>query len=494
MAEREHDIVLFGATGFTGGLTAEYLAEHAAGDDADRARRAQPGQARGRARADGSAEPGSRRHCRCSSADVTDEASVRAVAEATKVVITTVGPYIRYGEPLVAACAATGTDYVDLTGEPEFVDLMYLRHHEQAAATGARIVHSCGFDSIPYDLGVLFTVLRLPEDVPLKLEGFVRAGGTFSGRHLPVGGRGDGAAALERSHRPPAPPAGGQARRPAESTASPGFPTAIPRPAAGWCRSRRSIPRRCSARRAALDRYGPDFTYSHYLVLKRLPMVAGLGVGAGDADRARTAAADPAGCCSSSRPRARAPRPSSGPRVGSRCASSARRRGAGSWPRSPAATPATATPPRCSPSPGCAWPTTSCRRRAGQLTPATAMGEALIERLQRAGIAFEVLEETGAPRPGAGRGDRVSPTGEDAVAAAQDAFGRHPGHRALHARGTLLRGTFTATPEAAALTSAAHMQGEAGPGHGALLQWRRESEDPRLRPRRPRDGDQVLPS
>ena len=68
-------------------------------------------------------------------------------------VITTVGPYINYGEPLVAACAEAGTDYTDLTGEPEFVDLMYVRHHARAVETGARLVHACGFDSIPHDLG-----------------------------------------------------------------------------------------------------------------------------------------------------------------------------------------------------------------------------------------------------------------------------------------------------------------------------------------------------
>ena len=95
--------------------------------------------------------------------------------------ITTVGPYIRYGEPLVAACAGAGTDYVDLTGEPEFVDQMWLSYHEQAERSGARIVHSCGFDSIPYDLGVQFTVEHLPEDVPISIDGFVRTKASFSG-------------------------------------------------------------------------------------------------------------------------------------------------------------------------------------------------------------------------------------------------------------------------------------------------------------------------
>src|SRR6185312_14196677 len=115
-------------------------------------------------------------------------ASMRAMAESARVVISTVGPYIHYGEPLVAACAAAGTHYADLTGEPEFVDLMWLRHHEQAQRTGAKLVHSCGFDSIPYDLGALHSVSALPEGVPIKLECFVRAGGTLSGgsRHSAV--------------------------------------------------------------------------------------------------------------------------------------------------------------------------------------------------------------------------------------------------------------------------------------------------------------------
>src|SRR6266540_2597677 len=115
--DRELDIVVFGATGFTGGLTAEYLAaQQPAGT-----RWAVAGRSRGKLEA---------LRDRLG-VDVADEASVRRLAEASRVVITTVGPYIRYGEPLVAACAQAGTDYVDLTGEPEFVDLMYLRYHAQ---------------------------------------------------------------------------------------------------------------------------------------------------------------------------------------------------------------------------------------------------------------------------------------------------------------------------------------------------------------------------
>ena len=98
--------------------------------------------------------------------------------------ITTVGPYLEHGGPLVAACAAAGTDYVDLTGEPEFVDRMYLEHHDAAVASGARIVHACGFDSIPHDLGAWYAVSKLGSTDPITLRGVVRAGGDGLGRHL----------------------------------------------------------------------------------------------------------------------------------------------------------------------------------------------------------------------------------------------------------------------------------------------------------------------
>src|SRR5437764_2795960 len=177
MADREYDVVVLGATGFTGALTAEYLARHASDSTRwalagrNRAKLEEVRQRLGQDQAERPLVP----------ADVGDPGSLRALAESTRVLITTVGPYINYGEPVVAACAAAGTDYVDLTGEPEFVDLMWLRHHAEAERTGARLVHSCGFDSIPYDIGALFTVEQLPEGAPIRLEGFVRAGGTFSG-------------------------------------------------------------------------------------------------------------------------------------------------------------------------------------------------------------------------------------------------------------------------------------------------------------------------
>jgi short subunit dehydrogenase-like uncharacterized protein len=276
---RPYDIVLFGATGFTGALTAEYLARNAG----SRTRWAVAGRNRGKLEAlrEGLAkiDPA------CAEldlldADVGNPPSLATVAESARVVITTVGPYIHYGEPLVAACALAGTDYVDLTGEPEFVDLMWLRFHEQARRTGARIVHSCGFDSIPHDLGAWFTVRQLPEDVPIRVEGFVSGGGGFSGGtyHSAVNAfarmRRYAKVSAERRRREER-PAGRKVtglRGSIRHDSSHGtwvvpFPTIDPQ-----------VVRR-SAR--AVDRYGPDFSYTHYLELKNLPMVAGLVGGVG---------------------------------------------------------------------------------------------------------------------------------------------------------------------------------------------------------------------
>ncbi len=145
--ERELDIVVFGATGFVGKLTAEYLAEHAPeGVKIGLAGRSEEKLARVKAEV-GKDWP-------TIVADSSDAASMKALAERCRVVATTVGPYRKYGMPLVEACAEAGTDCIDLTGEPLFIRESIDRCHERAAASGARIVHCCGFDSIPSDLGV----------------------------------------------------------------------------------------------------------------------------------------------------------------------------------------------------------------------------------------------------------------------------------------------------------------------------------------------------
>lgn len=270
--QRKYDIVVFGATGFTGGLTAEYLARNA-GTNVRWALAGRNVEKLNMVRARLGDINAACKNLDLLQADIADVDSIRAVAESSKVVITTVGPYINYGEPLVAACAAAGSDYVDLTGEPEFVDLMWLRYHEQAQKTGARIVNSCGFDSVPHDLGALFTVLQLPEGVPLKVEGFVRMGGEFSGgtmhSAITAFSRVREYAKVSKARRKrekwPANRKVGSTRQSIRFEKSLGN-WAVPLPTIDPQMVRRSA--------AANDRYGPDFRYGHYTQLKQLYKVA----------------------------------------------------------------------------------------------------------------------------------------------------------------------------------------------------------------------------
>ncbi|GAA3082995.1 saccharopine dehydrogenase NADP-binding domain-containing protein [Streptomyces roseofulvus] len=270
---RRYDVVLFGATGFVGELTAEYLAEHAPAE----CRWALAGRSAARLAALRDRLAAGRPHLAglpLLTADSGDPASLRALAESARVVASTVGPYVWYGEGLVAACADAGTDYLDLTGESEFVDLMYVRHDARARETGARLVHACGFDSVPHDLGVLFTVEQLPEGVPLRVDGFVRAGAVFSGgtfaSALTAFGRGREilrAAHERRLHAPRL--VGRRARAP---LGAPRFSTetgtwALPLPTLD--------PQVVARSAAALARYGPDFRYRHYASVKTLPMALG---------------------------------------------------------------------------------------------------------------------------------------------------------------------------------------------------------------------------
>ncbi|MGE0779414.1 saccharopine dehydrogenase family protein [Mycolicibacterium sp.] len=148
-AEREHDIVVYGATGFVGKLTARYLAATAGG-----ARIALAGRSADRLLAVRETLGEAAQSWPLITADADQPSSLNGLAASARVVITTVGPYLKYGLPLVAACAAAGTDYADLTGEPLFIRKCIDLYHKQALDTGARIVHACGFDSIPSDLTV----------------------------------------------------------------------------------------------------------------------------------------------------------------------------------------------------------------------------------------------------------------------------------------------------------------------------------------------------
>ena len=148
MSDRPYDVVVYGATGFTGRMVARYFAER---DPEPGLRWAIAGRSPEKlARVAG--ELGG--DVPTIVADSADRASLEAMTAQTRAVATTVGPYAKYGAELVAACVATGTHYADLTGEPQFIRQMIDAHHDAAKAAGVRIVNCCGFDSIPSDLGV----------------------------------------------------------------------------------------------------------------------------------------------------------------------------------------------------------------------------------------------------------------------------------------------------------------------------------------------------
>jgi short subunit dehydrogenase-like uncharacterized protein len=173
-ADRPFDIVVYGATGYTGRLVAEYLAHHYQGKG--------PSWAMAGRSAKKLAEVrdliGAPAETPLIVADANDPASLAAMAESACVVVTTVGPYQLYGEPLLAACVAAGTDYADLCGEPVWMRQMVDKYHAAAQASGARMAFSSGFDSIPFDLGVLMlqkaALARFGSPAP-RVKGRVRA-------------------------------------------------------------------------------------------------------------------------------------------------------------------------------------------------------------------------------------------------------------------------------------------------------------------------------
>ena len=182
MNPKPHDLIVFGATGFTGRLVAEYLhATYGVGRDVKWAMAGRSLDKLKRVRN----ELGIGEDLPLLVADASDTAALKKLVAQTRVVITTVGPYQLHGNELVAACAKAGTDYVDLCGEPGWMAEKIPELQPIAAASGARIVFSCGFDSIPFDLGVVFlqneAMQRLGEPL-VRVHGRVKTmKGTFSG-------------------------------------------------------------------------------------------------------------------------------------------------------------------------------------------------------------------------------------------------------------------------------------------------------------------------
>ena len=282
--QRKYRIGLFGATGFTGGLCAEYLAQQL--PDGTAWAIAGRNEQKLEAVRERLSQQGTQNLPGIIVADVEDPASLERMAADCTVVITTVGPYVYYGEPVVRACVEQGTHYCDLVGEPEFVNNMICNWHDRARETGAAIVNCCGFDSIPHDAGVLFTIRALEEacggplEDPVEVEGVVTASGTFSG--------GTWQSAITAFGRP-------RENRDAIRRARPLIEHHYPkkvgslsqrprydRELGGWLCPMPTIDPVVVQRSArARPEYGPEFRYGHYMQTRGLArMIGGIaGVG-----------------------------------------------------------------------------------------------------------------------------------------------------------------------------------------------------------------------
>ena len=388
-SNRSYDVVVFGATGFTGRLAAEYLARKGletpirwaiAGRSAARLAEVRAALA--------AIDPA------CASlglieASSGDVASLERMAAQARVILTTVGPYAEHGEPLVAACIKEGTHYVDITGEPDFVDGLLDRHHASARARGVRIVNCCGFDSIPHDLGALFTVKQLPSGAPITLEGFVRAKGTFSG------GTWQSALGAMGNLR-------GRKRRPREQASSGRSVRAVKarirheRRLGAWVCPMPTIDPQIVLRSArALDAFGPDFRYGHYVQIRSAISLAGIVVGV--AAVVALAQLPPA------RELLRKVRGSGeGPTADERARGSFKVTFFGDSGAHHVVTQVSGGDPGYTETAKMVAESALClafdedrlSSPGGVLTPAVAMGEVLIERLQKAGIRFEVTEKS----------------------------------------------------------------------------------------------------
>jgi short subunit dehydrogenase-like uncharacterized protein len=389
MNERDFDIVLYGATGFVGVLTAEYLAANAP-TDLKWALAGRNAEKLAKVRSDLTSINPLLTELPLISADSEDATSLEELARSTRVLISTVGPYALYGEPLVKACAENGTDYVDLTGEPGFVDEMYVKYDAAAKASGAKLVHCCGFDSIPHDLGAYFTVLQLPENVPIAVESRVRASGMISGGtfYSALNGMGHAKQTIDalRARKKVEPrPEGrriGSVKPGLRKDSSTGMWVA-PLPTIDQAIVERSA--------AAVDRYGPDFKYGHNYAAKRLPTVF-VGTAA-VASVFLMAQIPPA-----RKGLMKLIPPGTGPSAEKRAKSWFRVEFVGTGGGKTVRTAISGGEPgydetsKMLAESALALALDVTPERSGQLTPVAAMGDALLERLPKAGIKIEVLD------------------------------------------------------------------------------------------------------
>ena len=390
MSQREYDLVIFGATGFTGRLTAQYLARRArkmpfrlaiAGRDESKLQRVQ----------DSLREIYPEFDAGTIVADLEDPASLREMAESTSVLATTVGPYGRYGEPVVSACVAAATHYTDITGEPQFVRRMLENYGLLARENGVRIVNCCGFDSIPHDLGALFTVRQLPREVPVRLEGFVLGEGGFSG-----GTWQSAVEAMAGAHRwLPQELLRGRSLESQDGRRARALIETVRyvRDLGCWASPLPTIDSSIVLRSAQmLDDFGPDFRYGHYV---RVPSLAKLAAGSLAVGGIFAAAQfkPTRRWLLSLRPSGSGPREST--RQRSRFSVVFLGRGGGQTVRTEVSggDPGYGETSKMLAEASLTLALDQGRlpERFGVLTPAAAMGDVLLERLQAAGIRFEVL-------------------------------------------------------------------------------------------------------
>jgi saccharopine dehydrogenase (NAD+, L-glutamate forming) len=383
---RDYDLLVFGATGFTGGMTAEYLARHAPPE----MRWAIAGRTQAKLDAVKSRLTMVNPSCRDVGtvvARLDEPESLQRMAASTRVLLTTVGPFIEYGEPVVRACVEQGTDYIDSTGEPYFLELLLGRYSAAAAERGVRIVPSCGFDSIPADLGVLYTVLQLPADQPIELAGYLSVDAKFSG-------------GTERSailaNVPPANPVQVPEKTPTNGRRVNPGPAKVERRSElqRWSSPLPTIDRSLVLRSAAgLDRYGPNFTYSHNVLHPSLfVMVAAYMFFSAIAVMAKIPPLL-AMMLKAAKQSGEGPTQAQMDKAWFKLEFIARSAGkvlrtevAGGDPGYVETSRMLAESGMC-----LAQDREALPRRAGVLTPAEAMGETLLTRLQRAGLSFRVL-------------------------------------------------------------------------------------------------------
>ncbi|MEM8960332.1 MAG: saccharopine dehydrogenase NADP-binding domain-containing protein [Acidobacteriota bacterium] len=396
--ERPYDVVVFGATGFTGSLVADYLTRHA-GPEVAWAIAGRSGTKLAELIGRLSTIEGGRPPRGALEADIADPASIEKMTASTRVLVTTVGPFDEYGAPVVAACVATGTHYADITGEPSFVDRMIAEHDAAAREKGLRIVSCCGFDSIPADLGTFFAVSKLTEadadsatdDLQTSVRGFVRTRAEFSGGtwHSAVKAMGN----FRRDQK--AKKRAGRRDKRSSTRKVRGEKGKIHRDATlgAWAMPLPTIDPLIVLRSArALDVYGTRFTYGHYLQSGKVSKVVKTVVGGG-------AVFALAQLPPTRKMLLSVKKPGAGPDAETRAKSLFTLTFVATRGDRTLVTEVAGGDPGYDETSKMLAETALCLAfdelpdAAGVTTPAIAMGHALIERLQAAGIRFAVVED-----------------------------------------------------------------------------------------------------